>query len=133
MLNLNPAKPVLTMAKAHLAGETGGQTKGGPTKRCAPQEGDRGEDDLNYDEPPGWYLPLRQRLGAVLLRPGGRRRRKKCFGRPGAPAGERLVAAGVGPESPGAEEDQGGRGRGGKIREGMGHGRRENGLAIALM
>jgi predicted Zn-dependent protease len=25
------------------------------------------EDALNYDEPPAWYLPMRQRLGAVLL------------------------------------------------------------------
>jgi hypothetical protein len=27
----------------------------------------RGEDELIYDEPPAWYMPLRQRLGAILL------------------------------------------------------------------
>ena len=26
-----------------------------------------GEDELTYDEPPPWYLPIRQRLGAILL------------------------------------------------------------------
>jgi predicted Zn-dependent protease len=29
-----------------------------------------GEDELTYDEPPPWYLPIRQRLGAVLLAAG---------------------------------------------------------------
>jgi len=28
------------------------------------------EDRLNYDEPPGWYLPSREMLGAALLRAG---------------------------------------------------------------
>jgi tetratricopeptide (TPR) repeat protein len=26
-----------------------------------------GEDELTYDEPPPWYLPMRQRLGAILM------------------------------------------------------------------
>jgi tetratricopeptide (TPR) repeat protein len=25
------------------------------------------EDELTYDEPPDWYLPIRQRMGAILL------------------------------------------------------------------
>ena len=25
------------------------------------------QDDLNYDEPPGWYYPVRESLGAALL------------------------------------------------------------------
>ncbi|WP_321470165.1 hypothetical protein [uncultured Paludibaculum sp.] len=28
------------------------------------------QDDLNYDEPPAWYMPLRESLGAALLRSG---------------------------------------------------------------
>ncbi len=28
------------------------------------------EDALNYDEPPSWYYPTRQALGAVLLQAG---------------------------------------------------------------
>ncbi len=28
------------------------------------------EDQLNYDEPPPWYAPVRQTLGAVLLEAG---------------------------------------------------------------
>ena len=28
------------------------------------------QDDLRYDEPPDWYFPVRQSLGAVLLSAG---------------------------------------------------------------
>jgi tetratricopeptide (TPR) repeat protein len=28
------------------------------------------QDDLNYDEPPGWYYPVRESLGAALLMAG---------------------------------------------------------------
>jgi tetratricopeptide (TPR) repeat protein len=47
--------------------------------RIAAAKGDRGaavehwrkavaaQDDLNYDEPPGWYYPVRESLGAALL------------------------------------------------------------------
>jgi tetratricopeptide (TPR) repeat protein len=28
------------------------------------------QDELNYDEPPGWYYPIRESLGAALLRDG---------------------------------------------------------------
>jgi tetratricopeptide (TPR) repeat protein len=34
------------------------------------QQAITGEDELTYDEPPPWYLPIRQRLGAVLLAAG---------------------------------------------------------------
>ena len=67
MLNLNPAKPVLAIALAHLSGEMA--AKQGRTDEAASQlkKAIAGEDELTYAEPPEWYLPMRQRLGAVLL------------------------------------------------------------------
>ena len=37
------------------------------------------EDELTYDEPPPWYLPMRQRLGMVLLDAGRPRDAEKAF------------------------------------------------------
>ena len=37
------------------------------------------EDELIYDEPPDWYMPIRQRLGAVLLAAGRSRQAEKVF------------------------------------------------------
>jgi tetratricopeptide (TPR) repeat protein len=65
-LNLNSAKALLEIAKAHLSGEIAageGRTDEAVTQLHAAI---KGEDDLNYDEPPAWYMPLRQRLGAIL-------------------------------------------------------------------
>lgn len=38
-------------------------------------------DDLNYDEPPGWYYPTRESLGAALLRVGNAAEAEKVFRR----------------------------------------------------
>jgi tetratricopeptide (TPR) repeat protein len=38
-----------------------------------------GEDAFNYDEPPAWYYPLRQSLGAALLRAGNAGEAEKVF------------------------------------------------------
>lgn len=67
MLNLNPAKPVLAIAVAHLNGELA--AKQGRVDEAVSQlnKAIAGEDELTYAEPPEWYLPMRQRLGAVLL------------------------------------------------------------------
>jgi tetratricopeptide (TPR) repeat protein len=37
------------------------------------------EDALGYDEPPAWYYPVRQSLGAVLLQAGKAERAEKVF------------------------------------------------------
>jgi tetratricopeptide (TPR) repeat protein len=37
------------------------------------------EDELQYDEPPAWYMPIRQRLGAVLLAAGRPNLAEKAF------------------------------------------------------
>ena len=68
------------------------------------------QDGHWFTEPPPWYFPVRQSLGARA--PGRRaagRGRGGVPGRPHAEPGERLVALRAGPEPPGA--GQGGRGR----------------------
>jgi tetratricopeptide (TPR) repeat protein len=67
MVNLNSAKALLGIAQAHLAGEMA--AKHGRTDEAVVQfqTAIQGEDALTYDEPPAWYMPLRQRLGAILL------------------------------------------------------------------
>jgi tetratricopeptide (TPR) repeat protein len=37
------------------------------------------QDDLNYDEPPGWYYPVRESLGAALLISGDAAGAEKVF------------------------------------------------------
>jgi tetratricopeptide (TPR) repeat protein len=37
------------------------------------------QDDLNYDEPPGWYYPVRESLGAALLITGDAAEAEKIF------------------------------------------------------
>jgi predicted Zn-dependent protease len=38
-----------------------------------------GEDELTYAEPPEWYLPMRQRLGAILLEANRPAQAEKAF------------------------------------------------------
>ncbi len=65
--NLNTVQSVLAIAENHLRGEMA--AKRGKTDDAVRhlRKGIAGEDELTYDEPPPWYLPIRQRLGAVLL------------------------------------------------------------------
>jgi Tfp pilus assembly protein PilF len=79
MLNLNPAKPVLAIAIAHLNGEMA--AKNGRTDEAVQQlrKAIAGEDELTYAEPPEWYMPVRQRLGAVLLQAGRAAESEKVF------------------------------------------------------
>ncbi len=79
MLNLNPAKPVLAIALAHLSGEMA--AKQGRTDEAVSQlrKAIAGEDELTYAEPPEWYLPMRQRLGAVLLEANRPAEAEKAF------------------------------------------------------
>ncbi len=62
----NPAKDILAIASEVLAGRL---TKGAPAiahwARAAALQ-----DALVYDEPPGWYYPVRESWGAELLRSG---------------------------------------------------------------
>jgi tetratricopeptide (TPR) repeat protein len=64
---------VLTIAEAELAGEIAvrsGDMQGGLVllRKAAALE-----DAMTYDEPPSWHMPIRHRLGAVLLASGDTR------------------------------------------------------------
>ena len=67
---LNPAKEVLAIAElvleARIAWAEGNKTGAIQTLRKAVAA----QDSLNYDEPPGWYYPVRESLGAALLLSG---------------------------------------------------------------
>lgn len=64
---LNPAKDVLAVAEhvlaARIAWTQGNKTAAIESWRKAVVA----QDALNYDEPPGWYFPVRESLGAALL------------------------------------------------------------------
>jgi tetratricopeptide (TPR) repeat protein len=79
MMNLNQAKALLEIAKAHLAGEIAAEQ--GLTDEAVTQfqTAIAGEDALVYEEPPAWYMPLRQRLGAILLAAGRPIRAEKVY------------------------------------------------------
>jgi tetratricopeptide (TPR) repeat protein len=70
MMNLNTAKSLLDVAAASLAAK-GAELRGDQdaaiaswTKAVAVQ------DTMAYDEPPAWFYPVREALGAALLRAG---------------------------------------------------------------
>lgn len=78
-INLNSAKALLGIATAHLAGEMAAQANRTDEAVIQLEAAIKGEDALVYDEPPAWYMPLRQRLGAVLLAAGRPVRAEKVF------------------------------------------------------
>jgi tetratricopeptide (TPR) repeat protein len=75
----NTAKSVLAVAIDHLAGEMA--AKQGKTDESVEHLGRAiaAEDELTYDEPPDWYLPIRQRMGAILLAANRPVRAEKIF------------------------------------------------------
>ncbi len=77
--NLNSVQSILAIAENHLAGEIA--AKRGQTDQAVKhlEKAIAGEDELTYDEPPPWYLPVRQRLGAVLLEAGRPAEAEKIF------------------------------------------------------
>jgi tetratricopeptide (TPR) repeat protein len=77
--NLNSVQSLLAIADNHLRGEMA--AKRGRTDDAIKhlEKAIAGEDELTYDEPPPWYLPIRQRLGAVLLEAGRPVQAEKVF------------------------------------------------------
>ncbi len=67
---LNSAASVLEIARHVLAARMAAarQDREGAIKSW--REAVKAEDALNYDEPPGWYYPVRESLGAALLEAG---------------------------------------------------------------
>ena len=67
MANLNSSKALLQIAERSLSADLA-QRQGRTDEAVrAYREGIVIEDNLVYDEPTAWALPLRQQLGAVLL------------------------------------------------------------------
>jgi tetratricopeptide (TPR) repeat protein len=79
MVHQNSARAVLQVAIRHLAGEMAAQA--GRTNLAVQQLGKAVslEDELTYEEPPAWYMPMRQRLGAVLLAAGRPKQAEKVY------------------------------------------------------
>ncbi len=79
MMNLNSAKALLAIARAHLAGEMAAKQEKTDDAVAQLEAAVKGEDDLIYEEPPAWYMPMRQRLGAILLAAGRPVRAEKVY------------------------------------------------------
>jgi tetratricopeptide (TPR) repeat protein len=77
--NLNSVHALLSIAQNHLDGEVA--AKQGKTDQAVEflRTAISGEDELTYDEPPPWYMPMRQRLGSVLLTSGRAAEAEKLF------------------------------------------------------
>lgn len=68
--NLNSQRTLLQIAERHLAGDIAARQQRTDEAVKSIREGIALEDELTYDEPTAWALPLRQQLGAVLLAAG---------------------------------------------------------------
>ena len=68
--SLNPASSVLAIAEHHLRADLASRQGRRDEAMAEFRKGIALEDELTYDEPAGWYLPLRQPLGALLLAAG---------------------------------------------------------------
>lgn len=70
VISINPARKVLTIAAHMLEGEIALAEGRLEEAVSALERGVAVEDELRYMEPPDWLHPVRQPLGAVLLRAG---------------------------------------------------------------
>ncbi len=66
----SPARALLEIASSHLSGELAAKRGAVDEAIAALEEGVSRELALVYMEPPPWYFPVRQALGAVLLENG---------------------------------------------------------------
>src|SRR5439155_10195432 len=74
---LNPAPRVLGVAQAVLAARLAA-ARGEPSIELW-QKAVALEDSLGYDEPPGWYLPVREELGGAWLARGDAARAEEVY------------------------------------------------------
>ena len=70
MAGLNSMRTLLQIGERHLAGELASRRKRPENAVRAIRGGIALEDDLTYEEPTTWALPLRQQLRAILLAAG---------------------------------------------------------------
>ena len=79
MANLNTMKNILTIALHHLDAEIALAQKKTDVAVKELKQGIAVEDGLTYDEPPAWYLPLRQVLGNTYLAAGRPKEAEEAF------------------------------------------------------
>ena len=130
----NKAADLFAVGRRHAGGRDPGSARGSwrrRWRRCGRRS--TKEDELRYDEPPDWFVPVRHALGATLLKAGQPAEAEAVY-REDLPqlAGQRLVAvrAGREPGGPGQE----GRGGGGRraVRRGVEAGGREAAVVVLL-
>lgn len=76
---LNTAQSVLSIAKHVLTARIAWAEGDKAAAIEAYQKGVLGQHMLNYDEPPGWYYPVRESLGAALLLHGNAAEAEQVF------------------------------------------------------
>jgi tetratricopeptide (TPR) repeat protein len=77
--NLNSERALLEVAEHHLAGDIAARQGRTDDAVRALRAGIAVEDELTYDEPSAWPLPLRQQLGAVLLAAGRAKEAERAY------------------------------------------------------
>lgn len=76
---LNPAKDVLAVAEHVLAARLAWVEGNKAAAIASFRQAVAAQDSLNYDEPPGWYYPVRESLGAALLLNGAAAEAEQIF------------------------------------------------------
>jgi tetratricopeptide (TPR) repeat protein len=79
IMQVNTAKAVLDLGAAVLAGELAAARGDTATAVGHLEDAVRRQDALRYMEPPPWYYPVRQSLGAVLLAAGRARQAEAVY------------------------------------------------------
>ncbi len=78
-VSLNPARSVLAIAERHLSADIAARQGKRDEAISDLKKGIALEDELTYDEPAGWYLPLRQPYGALLLAAGKKKEAEAAY------------------------------------------------------
>jgi tetratricopeptide (TPR) repeat protein len=79
MFGLNPASKILRIAETVLAAQIFAAKHDDKSAIRLLREAVELEDSLAYDEPPAWFLPVRESLGGVLLRSGNYAEAEQVF------------------------------------------------------
>ena len=79
IVNFNSAKTMLQLAERHLAGRMAVAHADLPAAVAAYQEAMALEDGLVYEEPPAWYVPIREELGRAYFDAGQYAESEKAF------------------------------------------------------
>jgi tetratricopeptide (TPR) repeat protein len=79
VVGLTPARDLLTLASAVLAGEMAAARGDKDDALGKLARAVRLQDGLPYDEPPAWYFPVREMLGAELLAAGKAAQAEKVY------------------------------------------------------